>query len=480
MRRVVRRRIVAASGLAVLLVAGYATLDVYDVVPGVLTLANPPDVASGTPTPTSSSTTTAAQPRDSDAGMPLAASGQQQPVPTAAGLQAATAAALADPALAGNLGLTVRDAATGEHLLDLRSNDSLLPASSLKLLSAAAVDATFPAGAVLTTKVVQGSAPDRVVLVAGGDTLLNPGAGDPKAVAGRAGLADLVTGTVNALRGKGVKQASVSLDLSYAPGPLLAPTWSAGFRQSGITGAVATIGLSSQRAVPGKPGPADPAASVGAAFVAGAQGERRDGDGAEPGSAPEGAVTLATVTSAPVLDQLALALDESDNALTESLTRQAAYLKGTQPGFEQAAAFVRQTVGGFGVDLTGVTTVDASGLSRQNQVPARVLGDVMALGTSEKVPGMADTLRDLPIAGLTGTLATRFDDHDTHTAAGVAKAKTGTLTGVNALAGTVVTADGRLLTFAAIANGTGPQAGTTAARAALDRFVAVLASCGCR
>ena len=478
MRRVVRRRIVAASGLAVLLVAGYVTLDANDIVPGILTRANPPDPAPTTPSPTA--TTTVAQPRDSDAGMPLAASGQQQPAPTAAGLLAATAAALASPALVGNLGLTVRDAATGTHLLDLRSNDPLLPASSLKLLSAAAVDATFPAGATLTTKVVQGSSPDRVVLVAGGDTLLNPGAGDPKSVAGRAGLGDLVIATATALRSKGIRAATVSLDLSYAPGPLLAPTWSTGFRATGITGAVAAVGLSSQRATPGKPGPADPAASVGAAFVAGLKAAGVAATLSAPGKAPEGAATLASVTSAPVLDQLALALDESDNALTESLTRQAAYLKGTGPGFEPAAAFVRDTVAALAVDLTGVTTVDASGLSRQNQLPARVLGDVMALGADGKLAGMADTLRDLPIAGLTGTLAGRFDEGDTHTAAGVAKAKTGTLTGVNALAGTVVTADGRLLTFAAIANGTGPEAGTTAARAALDRFVAVLASCGCR
>jgi D-alanyl-D-alanine carboxypeptidase/D-alanyl-D-alanine-endopeptidase (penicillin-binding protein 4) len=219
---------------------------------------------------------------------------------------------------------------------------------------------------------------------------------------------------------------------------------------------------------------------VGAAFVAGLKAAGVTATLAAPGKAPEGTATLASVTSAPVLDQLALALDESDNALTESLTRQAAYLKGTGPGFEPAAGFVRDTVAALGVDLTGVTTVDASGLSRQNQVPARVLGDVMALGAGGKLAGMADTLRDLPIAGLTGTLSGRFDDGDTHTAAGVAKAKTGTLTGANALAGTVVTADGRLLTFAAIANGTGPEAGTTAARAALDRFVAVLASCGCR
>jgi D-alanyl-D-alanine carboxypeptidase/D-alanyl-D-alanine-endopeptidase (penicillin-binding protein 4) len=476
-RRVVRRRVVVVTTV---LVIGYLTLDVYDVVPGVLTRANAPDPISATPTPTPSATTTVAQPRDADAGMPLAASGEQQLVPTPEGLRGATSTALADPALAGNLGLTVRDAATGDHLLDVRADDPLLPASSLKLLSAAAVDATFPAGATLTTTVVQGAAPDRVVLVAGGDTLLNPGAGDATAIAGRAGLDDLVSGTANALRSKGIRSATVSLDLSYASGPLLAPTWSPGFRASGITGAVAAIGLSSQRAVPGRPGPADPAAAVGAAFVAGLKAAGISASLGEQTKATEGAATLASVTSAPVADQLALALDESDNALTESLTRQAAYRKGTPPGFEETARFVRDTVAGLGVDLTGVTTVDASGLSRQNQLPARVLGDVIALGTSAKLAGMALTLRDLPVAGLTGTLATRFDERETHTAAGVAKAKTGTLTGVNSLAGTVVTVDGRLLTFAAIANGTGPQAGTEAARAALDRFVAVLASCGCR
>jgi D-alanyl-D-alanine carboxypeptidase/D-alanyl-D-alanine-endopeptidase (penicillin-binding protein 4) len=474
--------------LVLFVVACYATLDVYDVVPGVLTLAHEPDPASATPIPTASATTTVPQPHDASAGMPLAASGQQQPVPTTTGLQAATAGALKDPALAGSLGLTVRDAATDTHLLDVNANDPLLPASSLKLLSAAAVDATFPAGARLTTKVVQGGAPDQVVLVAGGDTLLAPGTGDPSAVAGRAGLADLVTGTAEAIRAKGRKAVSVSMDLSYASGPLLAPTWAPGFRPSGITAAVATIGLSSERATPGRPGPADPVASVANAFVAGLKAKGVNASLAAPGTAPAGAATLASVTSAPVIDQLAVALDESDNALTESLTRQAAFLKGTAPGFAETAGFVRSTLTGLGVDLAGVTTVDASGLSRENAIPVRVLGDVLALGTSGKLALLSETLQDLPVAGLNGTLADRFGEGDTHTAAGVAKAKTGTLTGANALAGTVVTTEGRLLTFAAVANGTGPAAagvpprsgGTTAARAALDRFVAVLAACGCR
>jgi D-alanyl-D-alanine carboxypeptidase/D-alanyl-D-alanine-endopeptidase (penicillin-binding protein 4) len=476
-RRVVRRRIVAASGLAVVLLAGYTTLDVYDVVPGMLTRANPPDPAPATvPTPTP--TTTVAQPRSADAGMPLAASGQQQPVPTAAGVQAAVATALTDPALAGNLGATVRDAATGTHLLDLNADTPLIPASNLKLLSAAAVAATFPVDATFTTRVVQGPSSDQVVLVAGGDTLLNPGPGDPNAVAGRAGLGDLVSATSAALKAQGVAKVSVSLDVTRAPGPLLAPTWSASFRPTGITGAVASIGLSSQRVTPGRPGPADPAASVAAAFVAGLTAQGVAATATAPAAAPEGARTLASVTSAPVLDQLGLALQDSDDALTESLTRQAAYRSGTAPGFAEAAAFVRTTVAGLGVDITGVSTVDASGLSRENVVPARVVADVIALG--QKLPALNHAMQEMAVAGLSGTLEDRFTAPDTRAAAGIFRGKTGTLTGVNALGGTVVTADGRLLVVDVISNTPGPGRGTTAVRAALDRVIAVLASCGCR
>ncbi len=184
------------------------------------------------------------------------------------------------------------------------------------------------------------------------------------------------------------------------------------------------------------------------------------------------------MTSAPVVDQLGLALQDSDDALTESLTRQAAYTKGTPPGFAEAAAFVRTTLAGLGVNLTGVSTADASGLSRENIVPARVVADVIALG--QQLPSFNHAMQEMAVAGLSGTLEDRFVAPDTHTAAGLFRGKTGTLTGVNALGGTVVTADGRLLVVDIISNTDGPGRGTTAVRAALDRFVAVLASCGCR
>ncbi len=500
------RRVTIAVLAVLLAVLGYAALDVYDVVPGVLTLAHDPDPSStqqaqqaqqAQPVPAPRATTTVAQPQPqlqpqlqpqpqpqpqpeaARVGAALPTSGQQQPVPTTAGLRTALAAALADPALAGHLGLTVRDAATGTHVLDLDADTPVIPASNVKVLSAAAVAATFPPGATLTTTVVQGAAPDQIVLVAGGDTLLAPGAGDPTAVVGRAGLGDLATATAAALRGQGVGSATVRLDLSYAPGPLLAPTWGTDFRPLGITGAVAAVGLGTQRVVPGKPGPADPAAAVGTAFVAALQAAGVKATLAAPGAAPPGAPVLASATSAPVLDQLELALQDSDDALTEALTRQAAYLKNAPQGFASTGTFVRDTLAGLGIDVSGVTLVDGSGLSREDQAPPRVVADVLGLGLGDRLPAMRSVLRNLAVGGLSGTLSDRFEG-GSRGAAGLFRGKTGTLTGVNALAGTLVTADGRLLVVDVIANSAGPGAGTTAGRAALDRVIAVLASCGCR
>jgi serine-type D-Ala-D-Ala carboxypeptidase/endopeptidase (penicillin-binding protein 4) len=79
------------------------------------------------------------------------------------------------------------------------------------------------------------------------------------------------------------------------------------------------------------------------------------------------------------------------------------------------------------------------------------------------------------VAGFNGTLKNRYGSD--RAGLGVVRAKTGTLTGVNSLAGTVVDADGRLLAFAFIANGAQDR---DAAQKALDQAAAAVANCGCR
>jgi D-alanyl-D-alanine carboxypeptidase/D-alanyl-D-alanine-endopeptidase (penicillin-binding protein 4) len=135
-----------------------------------------------------------------------------------------------------------------------------------------------------------------------------------------------------------------------------------------------------------------------------------------------------------------------------------------------------QQVAALGVGTAGTTLSDASGLSRENRVTGDLLADVLVLGYDGKHPLLRTALDGLPIGGLSGTLADRFDTRTTKDAAGRARAKTGTLTGANALAGSVVDDDGRLLVFVGLVAG----APTLDARVALDRFVATLADCGCR
>ncbi|MBC9822367.1 D-alanyl-D-alanine carboxypeptidase/D-alanyl-D-alanine-endopeptidase [Terrabacter sp. MAHUQ-38] len=506
----------AAAWSVVAVLLGYAVLDVADAAPGALTVRPLPPPP---PTETVATRTLPEVPQPSlstSVGMPLPSLVGDTAAPSPAGVETAltrvrAAAALRDAAL------VVRDGQTGQVLLDQGGDELRIPASTTKLLSAAAIGQAFAPDEALRTVVRQGDRPDEIVLVAGGDSLINPGTGDPDAVAGRAGLRDLSDQVAAALEDQDVDSVRLFVDETYADGPTTAPTWSPTFRSSGITGAVAMLGLSSQRAKGGAPGPADPVAAVRDLFAR--QLEARGIDvrvaprGDAPGVAgsplpgpstsgtpptasaeasaistslgtasPESTVpasgpgsVLGSIESAPVREQLALALTDSDNALTEILARQAAYRSGAGTEFAEVGAWVVASVATLGLDVSGVRLSDASGLSRENRVRASLLADVLVLGYDGTHPVLRRALDGLPIGGLTGTLEKRFTGED-HDAAGRARAKTGTLTGANALAGSVVDDDGRLLVFAGMVAGVG----TNDARAALDRFVATLASCGCR
>jgi D-alanyl-D-alanine carboxypeptidase/D-alanyl-D-alanine-endopeptidase (penicillin-binding protein 4) len=168
------------------------------------------------------------------------------------------------------------------------------------------------------------------------------------------------------------------------------------------------------------------------------------------------------------------ALSMSDNMLAEALARQVALARDLPASFEGAAQGVTDTLSEAGIDITGVALSDGSGLSREDQVPARVLTDLVGGAAGGSLDDASALLSGLPVAGYDGTL---FDRGDAGAAPGTVRAKTGTLLGVHALAGTVVTTDGRLLAFAVIADGS-PSEG--AAESSLDAVAATLAGCGCR
>ncbi|NYG06546.1 D-alanyl-D-alanine carboxypeptidase/D-alanyl-D-alanine-endopeptidase (penicillin-binding protein 4) [Phycicoccus badiiscoriae] len=477
------RRILAALLAFVVLAGTYVTLDVFDLVPGILTRAQPQATPTVVPPSGAGTPTTVAVPTVDAGAQPLQPASASARIPDPTALAKALAAVVADPALRPGPGVVVRDAFTGQTLLSKAASRARVPASTAKLLTALAVDTTLNPLDTLPTTVVQGTRPDQIVLVAGGDTMLATGKGVPTAVEGRAGLADLAEQVASSLQGAGTTQVTLRLDTTYAKGPRWAPGWNPVDVTDGYTGGVSMLGLAGQRARPFKPAPRDPEAATAAAFV-GALAKVGISATLAPESTwstqvPKGATELGRVESAPIGEILALALDDSDNALTEGLARQAAVKAGGAATFASAVAFVRRTVEARGIDLTGAVLKDTSGLTAGQAIPPQVLSDVLQLGADGSVPAMQDTISRLPVAGLTGTLADRFHAKSTRAVAGLARAKTGTLTGVSAMAGTVIDADGRVLSFVVQADGIPAGVGTLNARAALDRFVAVLAACGC-
>jgi D-alanyl-D-alanine carboxypeptidase/D-alanyl-D-alanine-endopeptidase (penicillin-binding protein 4) len=113
-------------------------------------------------------------------------------------------------------------------------------------------------------------------------------------------------------------------------------------------------------------------------------------------------------------------------------------------------------------------------------VPATLLTDLLGAAAApdeaqQRTAALRPMLVGLPVAGSSGTLADRYDG-PTADGRGWVRAKTGTLTGVNSLAGTVLDAEGRVLVFALLSNGPDP----VSVRPRLDALAAQLRSCGCR
>jgi D-alanyl-D-alanine carboxypeptidase/D-alanyl-D-alanine-endopeptidase (penicillin-binding protein 4) len=407
------------------------------------------------------------------AGPVLAALAAEAPAPDAAVLAGELAPLLAAPALGAGVEARVVDVASGEVLLDQGSENPSTPASTAKLLTAVAALTTLGPDTTLETTVVAGAAPGEVVLVGGGDPTLSrtvPSLTYP----GAPTVADLAAQVRSSLP-PGTEVTRVVVDSSLFDGPLTAAGWGPGDAPSTYAAPVTATAVDGARVRSGDlPRSGAPGTDAGTALAV-ALGV--PGMPVVLGEAPQGAQTLGTVRSAPVARLVEQALSQSDNLLTESLARHVALARDLPATFEGAAEAVTDALAGAGLDVTGVSLADGSGLSATDRVPVALLTELLSGAADGTLPGTSPVLSGLPVAGYDGTLFDRGDE-DPETAPGAVRAKTGTLLGVHGLAGTVVTAEGRLLVFAVVADGA--PANGEAAEAALDDVASALAACGCR
>jgi D-alanyl-D-alanine carboxypeptidase/D-alanyl-D-alanine-endopeptidase (penicillin-binding protein 4) len=138
---------------------------------------------------------------------------------------------------------------------------------------------------------------------------------------------------------------------------------------------------------------------------------------------------------------------------------------------------VLDTLDGLGIDVSGDEVYDGSGLSRRNRVATTTLLALLQHAAGPDGEAMRNLVTGLPVAGFTGSLTYRFAEGPA-VARGLVRAKTGTLTGVHALAGIAVGRDGEPMAFVFGADRS-PPAEKVDAQEALDRAAAALAACRC-
>jgi D-alanyl-D-alanine carboxypeptidase/D-alanyl-D-alanine-endopeptidase (penicillin-binding protein 4) len=353
------------------------------------------------------------------------------------------------------------------------------PASMMKVLTAAAVLERLGEDHRFRTTVVAGSGRGQIVLVGGGDPLL---ARTPVALGeaypARADVQTLARATAQALKDIGRTRVRLGYDAGLFDEPAVSPDWEPSYLPDNVVSPISALWVDEGREPGSYVRSADPALAAAKAFARALEDRRIAVVGQpRPRTADAEASELAVVESAPLDQVVQHVLEVSDNEGAEVLAHQVAVAAGMPASFDGAAEAVATTLEELGVRTGKDTILDGSGLARGNLLRPETLLRVVEAAAEPGNEHLRSVLTGLPVAGFTGSLTNRFESGDPD-GLGTVRAKTGTLSGVHGLAGTVTTADGVVLAFVVAADRV-RLPNTLDARAILDRAAAALAACDC-
>ncbi|HTZ54940.1 MAG TPA: D-alanyl-D-alanine carboxypeptidase/D-alanyl-D-alanine-endopeptidase [Candidatus Acidoferrum sp.] len=363
------------------------------------------------------------------------------------------------PVLSDRYSLVVLDAA-GRVIYARRERAAVTPASALKLIVAdAALNLLGPAYRFHTVLAAM-HAPQNGRLE--GDLWL-VGSGDPSLRSDdlRSGVRLLARGGVRRIDG------SVAIDASEMTGPEINPHWDPSDADEDFQAPVSAVSLDGDT-VETQPNVWVPVHDM--PVVVGAALERMlahagisTADRPIVASAPLDTIVLWDHRSAPLRTLVAHMLYLSDNHYAEQLMRTLAVDAGEPGNDASGLAVERNFLSSRGIPTDGMRLFDGSGLAEGDRVAAitlaRILSDAQLRDNGEELYML------LPGGGRDGTLT----DYDFTTAGGRVRAKTGTLSDANSLAGYVTTMHHGRVTFAFLVNDS-PGDPRTAYVQAVDRL----------
>ena len=195
---------------------------------------------------------------------------------------------------------------------------------------------------------------------------------------------------------------------------------------------------------------------------------------------PVSAVEAQNLVSEPVLNSISPTVLQmtyyfmkwSDNVLSERMARLAAKSAGYTQNTNGIRAVFKKVLNEMEIDSSKLVVKDGSGLSHDNRLSAKLLGDVLLKIYDN--PQYKLVVDSLPSGGISGTLNERFIKTAPQ-AIGLVRAKTGTLNGTVTLAGYVESED-REYIFVVIADRLSRSySASKVARDTLDRYLGKIA-----
>ncbi len=174
------------------------------------------------------------------------------------------------------------------------------------------------------------------------------------------------------------------------------------------------------------------------------------GDNAKRGNSPTSATLLLDDESKPLAVILRSMSKFSNNFIAEQITKHMGGVRHGRPGSTaKGMRVMNDYLESIGIRRSDLTIENGSGLSNKTELSSMQMVHIL-VAAYQNFAIRPEFMASLPIAGVDGTTKRYKVDAKTR---GLARAKTGTLSGVSSLAGYVPMANGRIAAFAIFANG---------------------------